>query len=113
MASSIAKTSSNAVQNVKKETNSSIQNKPQNRTLDAEVALQNAEKVRVSRDQKNLAPLKSNVSPEVSVEPVYYCGAQTKKGTSCTRRVKDAGRCWQHTGQPVNLPKEKLVVRNK
>ena len=35
-----------------------------------------------------------------STEPVYYCGALTKKGTPCTRRVKTPGRCWQHLGQP-------------
>jgi hypothetical protein len=34
-----------------------------------------------------------------STEPVYYCGALTKKGTSCTRRVKSKGRCWQHVAQ--------------
>jgi len=34
-------------------------------------------------------------------EPVYYCGAATKKGTPCSRRVKRPGeRCWQHTGMP-------------
>ncbi len=32
--------------------------------------------------------------------PVYFCGAMTKKGTPCSRRVKTKGRCWQHTGQP-------------
>ena len=31
-----------------------------------------------------------------STQPVYYCGAMTKKGTPCTRRVKIKGRCWQH-----------------
>ena len=32
-----------------------------------------------------------------SDEPVYYCGAVTKKGTPCTRRVKTKGTfCWQH-----------------
>ena len=34
-----------------------------------------------------------------STESVYYCGALTKKGTPCTRRVKSKGRCWQHAGQ--------------
>ena len=34
-----------------------------------------------------------------STEAVYYCGALTKKGTPCTRRVKTEGRCWQHAGQ--------------
>jgi hypothetical protein len=36
-----------------------------------------------------------------STETVYYCGAMTKKGTPCTRRVKSPGRCWQHLGQPA------------
>jgi Family of unknown function (DUF5763) len=31
-----------------------------------------------------------------SDETVYYCGALTKKGTPCTRRVKKKGFCWQH-----------------
>jgi hypothetical protein len=34
-----------------------------------------------------------------STETVYYCGAMTKKGTPCTRRVKTPDRCWQHVGQ--------------
>lgn len=35
-------------------------------------------------------------------EPVFLCGARTKKGTACTRRVKEAGkRCWQHQGMPA------------
>ena len=40
-------------------------------------------------------------APNSSTEPVYYCGAMTKKGTPCTRRVKTPGRCWQHLGQPA------------
>ena len=31
---------------------------------------------------------------------VYYCGAATKKGRPCSRRVKGNIRCWQHTGMP-------------
>lgn len=31
-----------------------------------------------------------------NVEQVYYCGAPTKKGTPCSRRVKTKGYCWQH-----------------
>lgn len=32
-----------------------------------------------------------------SPKPANYCGAITKKGTACKRRVKKAGdRCWQH-----------------
>jgi hypothetical protein len=33
----------------------------------------------------------------VKGKPPIYCGAMTKKGTACKRRVKNAGeRCWQH-----------------
>lgn len=50
------------------------------------------------------------VLPNQKEEPVSFCGAQTKKGTPCTRKVKGEGRCWQHTGLPAMLPKEKLIV---
>ena len=50
-------------------------------------------------------PISNNKQREIesnsSTEAVYYCGALTKKGTPCTRRVKTKGRCWQHTGQPA------------
>lgn len=48
-----------------------------------------------------------------ATEPVYFCGASTKKGTPCSRRVKGGGRCWQHEGQSSMLPSEKLFVGNK
>lgn len=41
---------------------------------------------------------------------VYFCGAPTKKGTMCSRRVKNGGRCWQHEGQAAMLPPEKLLA---
>jgi hypothetical protein len=37
-------------------------------------------------------------------EAAYFCGAQTKKGTPCSRRVKNGGRCWQHREQPAISP---------
>ena len=37
-----------------------------------------------------------------TTEAVYFCGAATKKGTPCSRRVKRPGeRCWQHAGMPA------------
>lgn len=45
-----------------------------------------------------------------SVEKVYFCGAPTKKGTPCSRRVRGGGRCWQHIGQPALLAQEKLLA---
>lgn len=36
-----------------------------------------------------------------AAEAVFYCGAITKKGTPCTRRVKTKGAfCWQHAQRP-------------
>lgn len=42
--------------------------------------------------------------------PYYYCGAETRKGTPCTRRVKGNTRCYQHQGMPAMLPAEKLKI---
>ena len=37
-------------------------------------------------------------------EPVYLCGARTKKGTPCSRRVHAPVRCWQHKGMVSIIP---------
>ena len=47
----------------------------------------------------------------VTVNDVYICGARTKKGTPCSRRVHGPVRCWQHKGLPAMLPVEKLRVK--
>jgi hypothetical protein len=43
-------------------------------------------------------------APQVG-EPVTYatCGAQTRKGTPCKRRVRPGRRCSQHLGKPSLL----------
>jgi hypothetical protein len=47
-------------------------------------------------------------------EPGYICGARTKKGTPCHRRVHVAGeRCFQHKGLQAMVPLDKLVVKSK
>jgi hypothetical protein len=43
--------------------------------------------------QINEQPKKEKASSD---ETVYFCGALTKRGTQCTRRVKKKGFCWQH-----------------
>ncbi|MEP6789194.1 MAG: hypothetical protein ABJB40_12225 [Acidobacteriota bacterium] len=45
-----------------------------------------------------------------SAEPMYYCGAETKKGTPCSRRVKGYVRCYQHQGMRAMLPADKLRI---
>jgi hypothetical protein len=46
-----------------------------------------------------------------AVDDVYACGARTKKGTPCSRRVHGPVRCWQHKGKPAMLPAEKLKIK--
>ena len=50
-------------------------------------------------------------SPVAVVEQLYTCGARTKKGTPCSRRVHGPVRCWQHKGAKAMLPDEKLVIK--
>lgn len=46
-------------------------------------------------------------------EVVSVCGARTKKGAPCQRRVRGTGRCWQHKGKPAMLPPSKLIVTER
>jgi hypothetical protein len=50
--------------------------------------------------------------PTDPAEIVSVCGARTKKGTPCSRRVRGTGRCWQHRGKPAMLSAAKLLVRD-
>jgi hypothetical protein len=68
--------------------------------------------------QANAKPLVGQQIPgqrpqakQIADDPMYYCGAATKKGTPCTRRVKGNVRCYQHTGMPAMLTAEKLRVK--
>ena len=49
--------------------------------------------------------------PSPVLEQIYTCGARTKKGTPCSRRVHGPVRCWQHKGAKAMLPPEKLLVK--
>ena len=57
--------------------------------------------------QSNIRPAQSK--PE-AIEQYYYCGAETKKGTPCSRRVKGNTRCYQHVGMPAMVGSEKLKI---
>jgi len=45
-------------------------------------------------------------------DQVYTCGARTKKGKPCSRRVHGFVRCWQHKGLPAMLPEDKLIIKD-
>jgi hypothetical protein len=62
-----------------------------------------ANEIRASDDSTNVIASTRSTS-EKTAETVYFCGAATKKGTPCSRRVKHSGdRCWQHIGMPSML----------
>ncbi len=42
---------------------------------------------------------------------MYFCGAETKKGTPCKHRVKGNMRCFQHAGMPSMLTPDKLRIK--
>lgn len=48
--------------------------------------------------------------PTDSQETISICGARTKRGTPCSRKVRGTGRCWQHPGKSAMLPASKLIV---
>jgi hypothetical protein len=56
---------------------------------------------------------KSNTAQTIVAEEVYTCGARTKKGTPCSRRVHGPVRCWQHKGMSAMLPQEKLRIKEE
>jgi hypothetical protein len=58
-----------------------------------------------------LSNLPTTEKPTALNETIYICGARTKKGTPCSRRVREIGRCWQHKGKRAMLPDEKLIIK--
>jgi len=60
--------------------------------------------------QSSIAVASTSPAPAAN-EEIYTCGARTKKGTPCSRRVHGPVRCWQHKGMPAMLPPEKLRIK--
>ena len=60
-----------------------------------------------SDDQQDSSGSESSAVEEMA----YTCGARTKKGAPCSRRVYGPVRCWQHKGKRAMLPLEKLILR--
>jgi hypothetical protein len=67
-----------------------------------------------NRKESGSTGQEDTVPGQAADEKAYICGARTKKGTPCHRRVHAAGeRCFQHKGMPAILPLEKLEVKSK
>jgi hypothetical protein len=91
--------------------NSSVQPSAQMQTTNSAVETQPKTQVSTPQNLKTRqTQLRQNSSAQD--ESVYFCGAQTKKGTACSRRMKGGGRCWQHLGQPAMVSQEKLIAVN-
>ena len=63
----------------------------------------------IQRTVNTAAP--APIQTPVTIEQLYTCGARTKKGTPCSRRVHGPVRCWQHKGATAMLPQEKLLIK--
>jgi hypothetical protein len=68
---------------------------------------QSAKQTFDKKTQQSVQELSQSFVPEV----VYMCGAKTKKGTPCSRKVKGSVRCWQHLGQEAMLPAKNLRIQ--
>lgn len=80
---------------IERRSDSPLSDKPEAKGTRGTAALQQTEPANVSR---------------LVEEAVYRCGARTKKGTPCSRRVHGPVRCWQHRGLPAMEPQTKLKV---
>lgn len=78
----------------------------------------NIEPPRATDAQSSMTAPRTLVSQSPNQQPVqkpveeigYHCGAETKKGTPCSRRVKGNIRCYQHKGMPAISPPERLKI---
>jgi hypothetical protein len=68
-------------------------------------------KSRALAPEADRAPGNKSAKPvDASAENVAFCGAPTKKGTPCSRRVKGGGRCWQHIREAARQPADKSTA---
>lgn len=107
--STSAQLNKNAVKQLAAAENGANRNERNQPALQSDNSAQKIQQLTAAQPQKQSAQTNESAVADVR-ETVYYCGAQTKRGTPCSRRVKGGGRCWQHIGQPAMLPQAKLIV---
>jgi hypothetical protein len=83
-----------------------------NQNANAQVNAKPTNQVPPKASPQTLISAPHQIAPGVAetTETAYFCGARTQKGAPCSRRVRRAGRCWQHVGKPAMLPDEKLKI---
>lgn len=74
---------------------------PRNTAVNAAPSLPEPRAANLNRPVQIPVKTPRQVAPE---EPLSVCGAPTKKGTPCSRKVRGGGRCWQHAATP-DMPK--------
>ena len=80
------------------------------KTQESNLVAQSPAKLLNVPPKPDLKAQKAGNQTSAAQETMYFCGAETKKGTPCSRRMKGNIRCWQHEGKPAMLPVEKLVA---
>ncbi len=58
----------------------------------------------IQRTVTTTGPNSSSSPQPVTTADTYICGAKTKKGTPCSRRVHGPVRCWQHRDVSSIIP---------
>src|SRR6185503_13444814 len=58
----------------------------------------------IERPVQSTSSANPSPQPSPAAEQVFICGARTKKGKPCSRRVHGPVRCWQHKGLPAMFP---------
>jgi hypothetical protein len=98
---------------IERTANSPLSDLPVNLNDTAKPARGNAKSQNEGTQASDDPSTRPTANPESADDVVYLCGARTKKGTPCQRRVHFAGeRCYQHKGKPAILPPEKLIVKS-
>lgn len=84
------------------------------RAIDSPVPDLPVDSATITKGAANTNRLSSSNAVPSADDPVYVCGARTKKGTPCRRRVHVAGeRCYQHKGMPAMVALDKLTIKEK
>lgn len=110
----LVETSADNKKAVKKDVNSSANSTEavNSNAVNAKKAEENRGQSSLNSNQITQTQQPKSVKQTSKEETTFYCGAETKKGTPCSRKVKGGGRCWQHKGQAAVLPPEKLIAVN-
>ena len=97
---------------VERAANSPLSDLPVNLSEAAKAGSPNARSQNGVPQSSDAPSTRQKSNTESANDAVYLCGARTKKGTPCHRRVHSAGeRCFQHKGMPAILPLGKLIVK--